>query len=147
MEYLQRAGYEKSSCLAVIKSYVWYIAAKAIKNVSYQYLMVLTYLIFLMKFAKVITVCAYLFNPFIAYFNGEDIVKIVWEGFTDEDNALIDAQLLQAKKDYAQTGGGAEGEAENGAESAQEAGDAPVASAHSSADPFAALKEMEGDEE
>lgn len=36
----------------------------------------------------------------LAYFNQDDLLKVVSEGFSDEDNDLMVAQLEQAKKDY-----------------------------------------------
>lgn len=91
----------------------------------------------------------------IAYFNKEDIVKTVWEGFTDDDDALVVEQIMQAKKDFPGAGADTAGEAANRAESihTEETGNAaePEGGGKNApdapADPFAALKEMEGDEE
>lgn len=36
----------------------------------------------------------------LAYFNHDDILKVVSEGFSDDDNNLMVSQLEQAKKDW-----------------------------------------------
>lgn len=77
----------------------------------------------------------------VAYFNGKDIVKVVSEAYTDDDDALMVEQLCQAKEEYL-------------ASSMQEIEKnvlvpetAPKVAANASDDPFAAVRDMEDNNE
>lgn len=77
----------------------------------------------------------------VAYFNSQDIVKVVSEAYTDDDDALMVKQLCQAKEEYL-------------ASSIQEIGKnvlapepAPTAAADFDDDPFASVRDMEDDDE
>ncbi|MBR6896136.1 MAG: DUF4176 domain-containing protein [Lactococcus sp.] len=64
----------------------------------------------------------------IAYFNDKDIIKVIHEGFVDEDDALLVSQLEQAYQTFDA----------NQADMAE-----PVAVSDEETDPFDAFREME----
>lgn len=71
----------------------------------------------------------------IAYFNRDDILKVVFEGYADADDELVIEILNDAHADYLQD--------EAGAQSAAE----PAAAVVNVDDPFASVRDLEdGDE-
>ncbi|URZ02821.1 DUF4176 domain-containing protein [Clostridium felsineum] len=77
----------------------------------------------------------------VAYFNSKDIFKIVSEAYTDEDDALIVEQLVQAKEEYLAS---SVKEIEENV-SAQETVSTEEADLED--DPFAAVRDMEDEDE
>lgn len=77
----------------------------------------------------------------VAYFNSKDIVKVVSEAYTDDDDALLVEQLCQAKEEYLASRVQEIEKNVSAPETAQaEAGD-------SDDDPFASVRDMEDDDE
>jgi hypothetical protein len=77
----------------------------------------------------------------LAYFNGKDIVKVVSEGYTDDDDVLMVEQLSQAKEEYL----GSSAQEIEKIISAPET--ATTEAADLEDDPFAAVRDMEDDDE
>lgn len=75
----------------------------------------------------------------IAYFNQEDIIKSVQEGYTDNDDALMVDQLSQAKAEYL-----ASEKPEGQVTVTETVIDASIEVADD--DPFTAVRDMEDDE-
>jgi hypothetical protein len=76
----------------------------------------------------------------LAYFNQEDILKVVSEAYTDDDDALMVEQLLQAKDEYL---------ASQAKEPVQVVSEtvAVTATVEEDDDPFASVRDMGGDDE
>jgi hypothetical protein len=72
----------------------------------------------------------------LGYFNGEDILKVVFEGFSDDDDALLVEQLAQGKKAFL----------ENPSPLSVESAIKPETVTTEEEDPFAVFTEDEGDE-
>lgn len=77
----------------------------------------------------------------IAYFNGKDIVKVVSEAYTDDDDALMVKQLCQAKEEYLAS---SMQETEKNSSVPETL---PTAAADLDDDPFASVRDMEDEDE
>ncbi|URZ08862.1 DUF4176 domain-containing protein [Clostridium felsineum] len=77
----------------------------------------------------------------VAYFNGKDIVKVVSEAYTDDDDDLMVEQLVQAKEEYLASN------AEEIEKNVSAPETAPTAAADFDDDPFAAVRDMEDEDE
>jgi hypothetical protein len=77
----------------------------------------------------------------VAYFNGEDIVKVVSEAYTDDDDALMVEQLCQAKEEYLAA------DMQEIEKNVSVPEMPPIVAGNADDDPFASVRDMEdGDE-
>ncbi|AAK81627.1 hypothetical protein BJV85_000193 [Clostridium acetobutylicum] len=76
----------------------------------------------------------------VAYFNGKDILKVVSEAYTDDDDALMVEQLCQAKEEYLASSVEIKENVSAPETAAAEEGNFDD-------DPFAAVRDMEDDDE